>query len=190
MIVRKSMKAVLFESLYDLMKSASFKSITVQQIVKNCGTTKTTFYNYFRDKYELLSWGILRKHQGFFSTYNDALDWNASALMVLKSFQSDVGFFVNAFAYDGQNCQPGAMRKDIYLTHYDWIESVYNPEEANIDELKFAIDFYSVGVSTLIYEWVKKGAKGRPEELVRKFEQCMPPILREYYYISPAQNKG
>ena len=40
----------------NLSAKKSFKKISVQEIAKNSGLTKTTFYNNFRDKYDLAAW--------------------------------------------------------------------------------------------------------------------------------------
>ncbi len=49
-------KKALMESLKDLMREKSFRSITVSDITKGCGLSRLTFYYHFRDKYALLNW--------------------------------------------------------------------------------------------------------------------------------------
>lgn len=56
MIKNKSTKILLAESLKELAKIKSVEKITVKEIIKNCRLTKTTFYNHFRDKYDLIVW--------------------------------------------------------------------------------------------------------------------------------------
>ena len=56
MIVRKTTKALLADSLKELAKFKSVDKITVKEIAQNCGMTPPTFYNHFRDKYDLMAW--------------------------------------------------------------------------------------------------------------------------------------
>ena len=51
-----STKEIFAESLKKLSSEKFFAKITVKDIVNNCGLTKTTFYKYFRDKYDLAAW--------------------------------------------------------------------------------------------------------------------------------------
>lgn len=46
----------LAESLKNLMKSYPINKIHVQMVTDNCNLTRHTFYNHFRDIYELLGW--------------------------------------------------------------------------------------------------------------------------------------
>lgn len=54
MIVQKTTKEILAESIQELAASKSVEKITIKEITQNCGMTSTTFYNHFSDKYELL----------------------------------------------------------------------------------------------------------------------------------------
>lgn len=56
MIVQKTTKEILAESIQELAASKSVEKITIKEITQNCGMTSTTFYNHFSDKYELLAW--------------------------------------------------------------------------------------------------------------------------------------
>ena len=51
---REATKVLLQEGLKELMKSHSFDKITVKMITDEAGVLRPTFYNYYRDKYELL----------------------------------------------------------------------------------------------------------------------------------------
>ncbi len=55
MIVQKTTKEILAESIQELAASKSVEKITIKEITQNCGMTSTTFYNHFSDKYELLA---------------------------------------------------------------------------------------------------------------------------------------
>lgn len=51
-----STKKLIANSFLELSKLKSLDKITVKDIAANCGITKTTFYNHFCDKYDLMMW--------------------------------------------------------------------------------------------------------------------------------------
>ena len=59
MIERKSTKALILSSLYDLLRENPYEKVTVSAIVKNCGISQRTFYHHFKDKYDLMEWSYL-----------------------------------------------------------------------------------------------------------------------------------
>ena len=56
MIEKRTTKDLLAESLKELCKIKSANKITIKEMTQNCGLTAPTFYNHFRDKYELMAW--------------------------------------------------------------------------------------------------------------------------------------
>lgn len=44
------------ESVRELAAQRSLDKITVKEIAQNCGVTSATFYNHFKDKYDLIAW--------------------------------------------------------------------------------------------------------------------------------------
>lgn len=53
---RDTMKYRLAEAMKHCMKTSPLEKITVGAVVKQCGTTRQTFYRNFRDKYDLVNW--------------------------------------------------------------------------------------------------------------------------------------
>lgn len=51
---------LLFSSLKQLGSDVTFDKVTVKQICETAGVSKRTFYNHFRDKYDLAAWGYAR----------------------------------------------------------------------------------------------------------------------------------
>ena len=47
-------KYILLESVKELMQTIPLDKITVSQIVENCGTTRQTFYRYFKSKEDVI----------------------------------------------------------------------------------------------------------------------------------------
>ena len=56
MIHRQTTKELIADSLKELFTHKTADKITVKEIAQNCGITTATFYNHFRDKYDLIVW--------------------------------------------------------------------------------------------------------------------------------------
>ena len=52
-------ESMLAESLVALMKKVPIKDILVSDIVERCNLSRRTFYNRFRDKYDLLELSLI-----------------------------------------------------------------------------------------------------------------------------------
>lgn len=100
-----SAKKILADSFMKLSAKKNVDKITVQEIVNHSGLTKTTFYNHFRDKYDLIIRiyaepikNIVNKIDGKNYTLRDGI------LDVLKYFEDNKKFLLNAIKNtSGQN---------------------------------------------------------------------------------------
>ena len=54
MIERQTTKDIIIASLRELTKTRSIDDISVSDIIENCGISRRTFYNHFRDKQALV----------------------------------------------------------------------------------------------------------------------------------------
>ena len=53
---RKTTKEILSESFQELAAEMRIDKITITEITSNCGMSQPTFYNHFKDKYDLIVW--------------------------------------------------------------------------------------------------------------------------------------
>ena len=94
---------LIVNSFKKLMLEKDFSKITVKMIALESGIMRSTFYNYYQDKYEILEWiideDILRKVELPLARelYADAMR------LVFKCFAEDRAFYKKAFEIRGQN---------------------------------------------------------------------------------------
>ena len=53
---RKPTKELIADSFLELSQQKNIDKITIKNITDNCELTPTTFYNHFKDKYDLIIW--------------------------------------------------------------------------------------------------------------------------------------
>ena len=49
-------KRVIIDSFKELASKKNTSDITVKEITDKCGLKRQTFYNHFKDKYDLIKW--------------------------------------------------------------------------------------------------------------------------------------
>ena len=96
MILRQPTKVLLAESLKDLAQRKPVDKITVRELTKNCGLTAPTFYNNFRDKYELAAWIYNQKFDAAFENFCTSRDFELFIYRCVEILFEDETFYRNA----------------------------------------------------------------------------------------------
>ena len=96
-------KALLGQKFKELVVKKSFDKITIKMITDEAGVIRPTFYNYFRDKYEVMEWLLW---EDVFSSATELVKMNMarSALeMIFKKIAADKEYYARVFEVKGQN---------------------------------------------------------------------------------------
>ena len=151
-----------------------------KRLRKNCGVTSATFYNHFKDKFDLIAWILNDQMEEVYSGYAQGREtWKQTIRSMVDILYHDRVFYRNAFANTtGQN-------SFVFSTHSHSIDLLTDivrrkAEERFTDELDFFIKFYLRGTSVTIMEWVLEGCKTTPDQLTEYFFQAMPSALQPY----------
>ncbi len=94
---------LIVNSFKKLLMEKDFRKITVKMIAQESGIMRSTFYNYFQDKYEILEWIV---QEEIFSKVSMLLakEQYADAMrMIFRRFAEDKPFYKKAFEIRGQN---------------------------------------------------------------------------------------
>lgn len=91
-------KLALVVSLLDCLLKKEYTEITAQEIYTGANISKRTFYNYFRDKYDLLPWFWRFRLNKYF--YRTLPEYYLQQLYIIKQYPTQ---FQRAFDYHGQN---------------------------------------------------------------------------------------
>jgi AcrR family transcriptional regulator len=158
-------RKLLQDSLISLMKTKPILNITNREICESAGISRTTFYNYYKDQYDLLRQieeqtfieadKIVRRHtreakktgsrevaiilQDILQSIAD----NSNSIQVLLSENGDSGFQKRFF-------RNGIER----LWHYTEAVGVKSPDK---EAENYGFVFVIGGMLTLVQEWLKNG---------------------------------
>lgn len=170
-------KELLAASFEELLTYIPFEDITVQNIVDNCQTSRTTFYRCFQDKYEIMDWIYQREADIFFSqfSYDSTIEFISS---ITKYFYSKKNYFSRIFKYSGQNSFVDFFIKysiDVCKKRFTAIFGDDVPKEI-MDSSKI----YVPGVAYFYMHWALDGFKESPEDVTEIIYQTIPEPIKKY----------
>ena len=175
---KKTTKELLRESVIELVSKNPVDKVTVDQICENCGVSRRSFYNNFKDKHELICWVYISIVEDNTANLGAGLTLHAQLVSLVESICSISGFYQNAMRYTGQNNFRESILDPLCSAMYHLIHEVYGDELT--DEIKEAADFFIYGCVGFMEHNLLIGNIVPVEITVPMFERCMPELLRKY----------
>lgn len=183
MIVRRTTKELLAESLKELSAQKPIDKITVKEIAQNCGFTPKTFYNHFQDKYDLIAW-----------TYSTAIEkivnkidgenymWQDTITDAFKFFLENKEFLKNLVLHtSGQDSFIRYVTRSSTRLTAEYIKRANNLIELP-KEIEFFIKFYCYGVVCTFCEMLLSPIPVSDEDFVKAVEKALPEPLKKFLY--------
>ncbi|MBQ6322611.1 MAG: TetR/AcrR family transcriptional regulator C-terminal domain-containing protein [Lachnospiraceae bacterium] len=172
----------LMNALERMMQKRFFDDISVTDILKESGISRSTFYRRYRDKYDLLNqnYQILLNHtlmqipagmsykQSFYTLYN-----------ALKSYPA---FFKNALS----SREDDGLRSYIFKTCYQIFDELMRKQGLDMDSVyyRMLLTGYLRGSLEITCIWVEDGMKEPLDELFRISYELMPHEIRTQLALS------
>ena len=156
-IKREITKELLAESFHTLLLTHDFDKITIKMITDEAGVIRPTFYYYFEDKYDLLSFLL---YKNVFSRVKElnALDMDVEGVKsIFISIEKDKKFYQRAFEVTGQNSFEHMFYNYSYelflerLGHY----SLRDLPNYHLLTKDVVAKYYSIGFVNIIKEWLQ-----------------------------------
>ena len=181
MIIRKTTKELLAESLKELSAKKSVDKITIREIAQNCGFTSQTFYNHFQDKYDLAAWiystaaeKIMNKIDGANYTFKDALADGTNYFLDNKEFLKNL--IANT---SGQDSFINYVAKYNVKILSDYIKRSQNLEKISPD-VEIFIKVYCYGMVCILCEMLTGSISVSNRKFIELLEKSLPEPLKKY----------
>jgi probable dihydroxyacetone kinase regulator len=184
----KITQTAIANAVKQLMKAKPFNDISVNDIIKECGVSRKTFYYHFLDKYDVVNWifnsevvdGVLE------STTLD--NWADGSLTLCRYIYDNRIFYTNAITITGQNsfieCLNNLTRLQIEKLS---VEACGN-RTIDKDDKKFMIDFFYNAFVGVLTSWINSGMQEVPEIIVKKWKAITDKSLENYIKIMAKSN--
>lgn len=173
---REATKILLEEGLKELMKSHSFDKITVKMITDEAGVIRPTFYNYYRDKYELLE-GVFQEDivTRMKELLDDGMEEEALKVLFLR-MDRDRAFYKKAFEITGQNSFEEILENYLYQMFLECLTKYPLKDQPGIRMWKKEIiaKYYSMSLSIVIKNWIiEEKVKISAEDIINGYYLLM-----------------
>lgn len=152
-------KRALAASMKKLMLKKPFDKLTIHDVCADADISRRSFYRYFRDKYDLLSWIY---HDDYFSKIQIRDDWVIWDYMpqICEYCYEDRQFFKKAVQVEGQNSARSYWREFLRpIIERDFRDTYLTEKSA---------DFYVIRTCDALFdymhEWISSPEIMPPEE--------------------------
>ena len=148
-------KQALAKSLKELMLKKPFSKISISDITSNIHLNRQTFYYHFQDKYDLMNWIYYNE---IFVVLVDGLNeknYEEKFYQMFDKMHKEKAIYVNALSMSAE------------YSFKDYLESVLSVLVSMIleNEKSQDIKFCTFGLTGIIIDWIKQGAKETPKEV-------------------------
>lgn len=178
-----STKDRIADTFLALTERKAVNKITVREIAESSEVTTVTFYNHFRDKYDLIVWIHMRSAREILGKIGNGYEWRDTLLDGIRYFSENRAFMLNALQHTGG--------QDSFIRHVERVNTDLLTAEVKKSigakpvppAVHYAIKVYCSGTVRAIFDWLMDGMPTPAEELAQILEDCLPPILRGF--LSP-----
>jgi len=175
---RQPTKILLAESLKELATRKPVDKITIKELTRQCNLTPPTFYNHFRDKYELMAWIYNQKVEASIKNFGDGDSFEDVAYKWMEIILEDERFYTNLLKNAvGQNSFRYATNDHAINLLAEWIKSRYALDELE-PTIYFCLRFYIRAVSETVSDWALGRWNCSPREMAKFFVEAMPAPLK------------
>ena len=97
------LRIVFADACVELLRQSTIENITVRQVLEQAGLSARSFYNYFRDKYDLISFVYFRFNEQCWFDEGRFCPFEETSTRFVSVIQAHSSEFRNMYAYSGQN---------------------------------------------------------------------------------------
>lgn len=155
MITKPETKQLLADSLRDLLRHKKYDTISVTDIVSNCGMSRHAFYYHFRDKQDLVSWIYLNtRHQAIQFSTTQSLNGNIRRLTQLM--MSDASLYIQAHVSDHQNSIHDVILNESFLCLTRLIQDYLGSRSLPAQKTELVARYYAHASVSLLFDQMDK----------------------------------
>lgn len=176
----------LADAFKNLMLKESINKITINQITKECGLTRRTFYNHFKDTYELLKWIYENEVIDDIEQYYNLRGWKKAVKIVLKYTYDNKQICLNTYNSLGHEY----LENFLYSIFSKALRGVIDDisKEMNVDDKikNDIVHFFSSAIIGEFLKWLKTNRHESQEDIADRIETMLDETL---YTILSKYNK-
>lgn len=159
-------KKALAQSLKNIMSTTPLSKITVNDIVKDCGVNRRTFYYHFQDIYALLEW-IFKNEVGNVMAENKTYNtWQQGFLKIFYYLSENRKLVLNTYNSIGRDKLETHLYAAVYILVLNVVDEITKGIEVCEKDKEFVVNFYKVALVGILLEWIRTNMIENPEQII------------------------
>ena len=159
-------KRAFAASLKKLLKEKPLDKIKITDLTEDCGVNRQTFYYHFKDIYDLLEWVYTDDATKALDGKKTYDTWQEGYEHIFQYIINNKEFVVSTF----NSLSREFLERYLYNEAYILLIGVVEEKAAEIPvrekDKSFIADFYKYGFVGIVLDWIKKGMKEEPKEII------------------------
>ncbi len=166
-------KRALADSLKKQLAKKPLERITVTDIAEDCGVNRQTFYYHFKDIYDLAEWVVFHESERVFSQKLTFPTWREDMIRIFNAALDNKPLALNAY----RSLRREQIERYLYKVTYNHMLIVVQDCCRDIpmsdENIKCIADFYKITFVGHLLDWVRRGMKEAPEQVVGKLSYLL-----------------
>lgn len=166
-------KRVLASTLKEMAEKKSLSKITINDLTQACDVSRQTFYNNFKDIYDLVEWIYLKEVVTPIERGKIYDKWQDALTSIFQYISENHVFVLNTYRSFGKGFLEKVLRQEIelFLSNQVFKKIEVTKEEAK--QVEFSYSFYTYALVGVGLDWIEKQIPESVEELVGRIERVM-----------------
>ena len=178
-MIRIDVRQLIMDEVVRIGKTRPIDSIQVSEICERCGISRTTFYSYFHDKYDIISQIYRKTITDVMEKSDETVPWEKVIGKMLENVKKDEEFYMNAVRYTGQNSLTEMMLFHIYTSYVKELTRRIGEKPGN--DLLFQVRYNAHGGTGIMLDWISTGMVEDPYAVAERIFTCMPSEMKSYF---------
>ncbi len=166
-------KRVLASTLKEMAEKKSLSKIKINDLTQACDVSRQTFYNNFKDIYDLVEWIYLKEVVTPIERGKIYDKWQDALTSIFQYISENHVFVLNTYRSFGKGFLEKVLRQEIelFLSNQVFKKIEVTKEEAK--QVEFSYSFYTYALVGVGLDWIEKQMPESVEELVERIERVM-----------------
>ena len=170
-------KEIITQSFVRLLDAVPFDHITTQMILDESGVSRSTFYRYFKEKYNVMTW-YYQAHIEEMRDKRDFRDYRLFLIDFCKFIKENNPYFSRVIKTEGTNSFFPFL-SELSMQYYESIYKNVLHQEELTEKDRYQILMISEAGSALMRQYIVTGCKEDPQEMAACLIEILPPKLRQ-----------
>ena len=172
---------LLAESFKELAVTQPIEKITIKEITDKAGVIRSTFYNHFQEKYDLLEWIVSKDRMDPVKLLIQNGMSEQAVVIILRNIEQEKEFYMRASRLEGQNSFEEIVKHCITEQLIEILEnSIMAPHIPSGWLTKERIAAYHAqSLAFLVISWIQSGMEVSPQEMVAAYNYMIHNSITE-----------